>query len=309
MNCRNRYRIPPASALVAFESAARLRSFSRAAQELGTFQSAVSRQIATLEKWVSIRLFERSPTGVKLTDAGDRMYGAVANGLGVIHRGVAEAEECSKDAQLVIACSHETSQFVLLPRYNALCETLGEHVHVRVLTFHHDIATLPPDPVADVVLTWDETLAAPRHRAKVMKEAVRPVCSPGYAARHVDSPNGSVLDWDAPILIDYTRPNEGWATWDDWFAAAGGSIRRPIYLGIESYPYVLEAAAADRGIALGWKGFIEQHVAEGSLVALGDGYCEFDRYCYCALTEKGQAKEFAHECLAFFENGPTLAAD
>ena len=309
MGYRNRYRIPPASALVAFESAARLRSFSRAAQELGTFQSAVSRQIATLEKWVSIRLFERSPTGVTLTDAGNRMYGAVATGLGVIHRGVAEAEEFSKDEQVVIACSHETSQFVLLPRYNALCEALGERVHVRILTFQQDITSLPPDPVADVVFTWNEALTAPQHRVQVMKEAVRPVCSPEYAARHAADLNGPVAGWDTQILIDYTRSNEGWATWDDWFAVAGRPKRRPIYLGIESYPYVLEAAAAGRGIALGWQGFIERHLAAGSLVALGDGFSEFDRHCFCALTEKGQAKALAHKCLAFFEHAPPLAGN
>ena len=309
MSYRNRYRIPPASALVAFESAARLRSFSRAAQELGTFQSAVSRQIATLEKWVSIRLFDRSPTGVTLTEAGNRMYGAVASGLGVIHRGVAEAEEFSKDEQLVIVCSNETSQFVLLPRYNALCETLGERVQVRILTYHQDIRAVPPDPVADVVLTWDETQAAAPYRVPALKEAVRPVCSPAYAAAHADELNGSVAGWNALTLIDYTRPNQGWATWDDWFAVAGRPKRRPAFLGIESYPYVLEAAAAGRGVALGWRGFIEGHLEAGTLAALGDGFSEFDRFCYCALTEKGRSKALARECLGFFEQARAPAAD
>ena len=301
MSYRNRYRIPPASALVAFESAARLRSFSRAAQELGTFQSAVSRQIATLEKWVSIRLFERSPTGVALTEAGSRLYDAVVNGLGVIHRGVAETEEFSKDQQVVIVCSHETSQFVLLPRFNALCEALGEHVRVRVLTYDQDIRSVPTDPVADIVFTWNGSQAPTQHRVPVLKEAVRPVCSSAYAAAHADVLNGSVAGWGGLTFIDYTRSNDGWATWDDWFAVAGRPKRRPTYLGLDSYPYVLEAAAAGRGIALGWQGFVDRYLTAGSLVALGEGFTEFNRWCLCALTEKGQAKELAHKCLAFFE--------
>ena len=301
MSYRNRYRIPPASTLVAFESAARLRSFSRAAQELGTFQPLVSRQIATLEKWASIRLFERSPTGVTLTEAGNRLYDAVVTGLGVIHRGIAEAEEFSKDQQVVIVCSHETSQFILLPRFNALCEALGEHVRIRVLTYYQDITSVPSDPVADVVLTWNDTQAAPQYRVPVLKEAVRPVCSSAYAAAHADVLSGSVAGWGALTFIDYTRPNEGWATWDDWFAVAGRPMRSPTYLGFESYPYVLEAAAAGRGIALGWQGFVDRYLTAGSLVALGEDFCEFDRWCFCALTEKGQAKGLAHECLAFFE--------
>ena len=300
MNYRNRYRIPPSSALVAFECAARLRSFSRAAQELGTFQSAVSRQIATLEKWVSIRLFERSPTGVTLTEAGSRMYDAVASGLGVIHRGVAEAEEFSRDEQIIIVCSHETSQFILLPQFNALCSALGEHVRVRILTYDQDIRSLPPDPVADVVFTWNEAQAAPKYRVPVVKEAVRPVCSPAYASAHGDELGGSVATWSDLTFIDYTRPNEGWATWNEWFAVAGRPRRRPAYLGIESYSYVLEAAAAGRGLALGWKGYIEQYLTAGKLVALREDFAELDRFCFCVLTEKGQSKTLAHECLAFF---------
>ena len=60
MKTRNPYRIPPANALIAFESAARHGNFTLAARELRTSQSAVSRQIGSLETWLSARLFERS---------------------------------------------------------------------------------------------------------------------------------------------------------------------------------------------------------------------------------------------------------
>ena len=302
MNCRSRYRVPPTSTLIAFESAARHRSFSRAAQELGTFQSAISRQIATLEKWVSIRLFDRSSAGVTLTEAGSRLRDAIATGLGVIHRGVAEAEEFVGGEQVVIACSHETSEFVLLPRYNALSEMLGEQVQIRVVTYGQDIKYLPPDPVADVVLTWDDRHAAPAYRVPVLKEAVRPVCSPAYAVAHADVLNGPVAGWGVLTFVDYTRSNGGWATWDDWFAAVGRPKRPPRYLALESYPYVLEAATAGRGIALGWQGFIERHVATGALVGLGEEFIEFNSHCFCALTEKGRGKPLAKKCLAFFEH-------
>ena len=78
------YRIPPTRTLVTFESAARHRSFSQAARELGIFQSAVSRQISTLEQWTSMRLFERSPAGVSLTQAGRRLHEAAGDCAGVL---------------------------------------------------------------------------------------------------------------------------------------------------------------------------------------------------------------------------------
>ena len=74
---RSPYRVPSMSALVAFESAARHGSFSLAARELGTSQSAISRLIARLESQLSARLFKRSRIGVSLTDAGLRFHEAV----------------------------------------------------------------------------------------------------------------------------------------------------------------------------------------------------------------------------------------
>lgn len=53
--------------------------------------------------------------------------------------------------------------------------------------------------------------------------------------------------------------------------AAGRPEASPRYLGFNSYAYVLEAAIAGRGIALGWRGFIERHLDTGSLVVLVDG--------------------------------------
>ena len=294
------YRIPPTRTLVTFESAARHRSFSQAARELGIFQSAVSRQISTLEQWTATRLFERSPAGVSLTPAGRRLHEAVGSGLDAIHRAIAEAADVSGDNEVVLACTYETSQFILLPRYIELCEALGEQVRVRIQTHDRTINPLAPEPSADVVFTWTDARAPWQSSVPVLREAVRPVCSPAYADLHAEVLNGPVADWGALTLIHYTRPNDGWATWDDWFATAGRPNRPPRYLGLESYSYVLETAAAGRGVALGWQGFIEPHLEAGSLVGIGDGFVERDSHCAGVLTEEGQGNPLAHKCLDFF---------
>ncbi len=84
-------RIPAESALIAFESAARNGSFSRAAKELRISRSTVRSRVAGLEKQLSTRLFERSRSGLSLTEAGCRFRDAVVAGLCVIEAGVAEA--------------------------------------------------------------------------------------------------------------------------------------------------------------------------------------------------------------------------
>ena len=125
-----------------------------------------------------------------------------------------------------------------------------------------------------------------------LKEAVRPVCSPAYAAEHAETLAGPFAGWIGLTLLDLLRPNKGWATWEDWFALAGhppGTARR---LGLDSYTYVLEAAAGT-GLALGWRHYIERFLEAGTLVALGDGFVEFDRVYYGVLTGKGRRKPLA----------------
>ena len=301
MNDRDPYRIPPANALIAFESAARHASFTLAARELRTSQAAVSRQIGKLETWLSARLFERSRAGVTLTDAGRRFRDGVAAGLAAIHRGAAEAAELSDAEQVVITCSHEASHFLIMPRYDALRLVLGEDVRIRVLTYHHYVRSLPPEPSADILLTWNAAGVAPEDRVVALREAVRPVCSPAYAAAHAQTLAGPVAGWGGLTCLDLVRPNEGWATWEDWFAVAGRPDGAPGRVGFDCYTYVLEAAAAGHGIALGWRHFIERPVDAGALVALRDGFVEFDNAYYGVLTEKGRRKPLARRCLAFFD--------
>ena len=303
MSNRGPYRIPPTSVLVAFESAARHGNFSRAARELRTSQSAISRHIASLERQLSTRLFDRSRTGVSLTDAGNRYRDAVAIGLGAIHAGAAEVAELSTDEQgeLVIACSDEASHLFLMPRYGALQKALGDRVHIRVLTYQHDIQYLPPVPRADVILSWDSMDAAADDRVAVIEEEVRPLCSPGYAALHANVLNGPPTGWGGLTFLRVSRPDEGWSSWEDWFDVFGHPDSPPRYLGYDNYTYSLEAAAAGHGIAIGWRHFIERYLESGALVALTDGFLKTENCLYAVVTEKGRQRTIAGKCLAFFE--------
>ena len=86
------YRIPSEATLIAFESVARLGSFSHAAEELGTPRSAVMRLVADLERQLATRLLEPSRMGIAPTEAGQRLYEAVAAGLRIIEEAVEEAD-------------------------------------------------------------------------------------------------------------------------------------------------------------------------------------------------------------------------
>lgn len=80
-----RYRLPPMSVLLAFESAARQGNFSRAAIDRNTSQASISRSIAKLEEQLSVRLFDRSALGATLNDAGRLYYETILVGLEALH--------------------------------------------------------------------------------------------------------------------------------------------------------------------------------------------------------------------------------
>ena len=81
-----RRKIPSTAALVAFESAARHQSFTKAADELNLTQSAICRQIGGLESFLNVELFRRSRRGVILTEAGVAYSRKVAAQLDAVER-------------------------------------------------------------------------------------------------------------------------------------------------------------------------------------------------------------------------------
>lgn len=78
-------RLPSAQGLLIFEAAARLKSFTAAAQELKSTQSAVSQQIKALEARLGLMLFRRIYRGVALTEEGMHLQVAVQEGFQQIH--------------------------------------------------------------------------------------------------------------------------------------------------------------------------------------------------------------------------------
>src|SRR5262245_9084824 len=73
-------RLPPLSAIRAFEAAARHGSFTKAAEELGMTQAAVSYQVKLLEDRLGAPLFLREARRVVLSEAGKRLAPSIKIG-------------------------------------------------------------------------------------------------------------------------------------------------------------------------------------------------------------------------------------
>ena len=292
--------LPAISVLVKFECVGRLGSLTLAAQELRSSVSAVSRCMNQLEKHVGVPLLERVGGGTRLTEAGLRYHGRVASALGELRSAAEEAAESARSG-VVIACSHDTSHLVLMPRFGELEAMLGVDARVRLLTYQRHVHELRPFGTPDVVLSWRESSGSEADQALVFREEMQPVCSPAYLAAHEEVLRGPGTGWGGLTLLDLIRPNMGWATWDDWFAGTGHPACAPRREDYDTYTQILEAAAAGRGVALGWKHLIEGYLERGDLVPVHGEFVPFGG-CYIArLTSKGQRNALGSKCLRFFE--------
>lgn len=284
-------------ALCAFDAAARHLSFSRAAREMGTQQPAVSRWIAELEHEIGIQLFERGFRPARLTPSGELFHRAVTVSLERIAAGALAAASLSDTQRVIVACGYGTSHQFLLPRFEALCRAIGEDVCLRVLTVdYHMLDRLGSDEI-DLVLTYGETADASEGGVALFAEAVTPVCSPDFAAAHAQVLARPVAEWGSLPFLRLDRPSPGWATWHDWFESAAYPLSTPRYVGFHDYVYLLEAAVAGQGLALGWRYYIDRYMDERTLVAVTDSFVERDRYCFARLTARGHRRPAARRCL------------
>lgn len=300
---KRRYTIPSSSALVAFEAAARHANFSRAAVELNTSQSAISRHIADLEARMKVRLFSRDGKKMRLTEQGEHFHRAVVSGLENIQSAARAIAGWTDNDQLTIACTHEISHLFLMPRFEALQTAVGDNIQIRLMTFEYDALEASLDPRIDISFTYRSGCEAVGGEAVVFREAVRPVCSPAFAEANAAVLARPVSAWAALPFLQLTKQNKGWATWRDWFTHAGASDIAPGYIRVDNYVYLLEAAAAGRGIALGWRGLIERHIESGALTCISPEYVEYDRALVAVVSPNGRDKDAAATCLEFLRNG------
>ena len=169
------------------------------------------------------------------------------------------------------------------------------------MTYEYDALEATLDPRLDMMLTYERSDLGSEESAVVAREAIKPVCSPAFAEANKVVLERPVSDWIGLPFLQLTKQNKGWATRQDWFEKAGTPKSDPRFLRFDNYVYLFEAAAAGRGLALGWRGLIERHLGVGALVPLADDFVRFDRALYAELTRRGRGQAAARKCLSLFQ--------
>jgi DNA-binding transcriptional LysR family regulator len=288
---RGAYQLPPLDALVAFESAARHLSFTRAADEIALTQSAVSRQIQALESRLGVALFRRLHRAIALTDEGRTLQLAVVDALVRLDRATREIRHADRVKAVIVTTTPGFAGLWLIPRLSTF---VAAHPGVDVrITTSYDVVNLERDAVDVAVRYRPVDAALPPGAVQLFGETVFPVCSPKLRNNKA-LPLHEPADLARHILLKMEgEDGDQLLDWNLWLHALGVADRKPAgMLHFSSYDQVIQAAIAGQGVALGRLPLLERQLAERQLVAPFRKSLVSPRgYCVIVSTRSGDKPE------------------
>lgn len=252
----------PYPSLRVFEAVARLQSFSRAAEDLGMTQSAVSQHVRGLEDWTGRTLLVRGARRSQATEDGAALAEAVADGMGRIEAVLEALRDRGRPQTTVnVACPPGFALNWLSPR---LLNFDTEHPDIPVSISTRTEWDAAETGLADVAIRY--AAARPRgvHAERLFGERVFPVCTPAMARTL-----RSVADLaTVTLLVDTHDPGPVRPpTWEGWAAETGQTLPpsgRSRRFGQSNLS--IQAAIQGAGVALGRGPLVIDALRAGALV-------------------------------------------
>ncbi len=281
-------RLPPLRALGCFETAARLGSFTIAADELCLTPSAVSRQIRLLEEHLGFLLFHRVGRKMVLTDAGRAYHDFVSQPLKRIGDAKAHLKNRQRRDTLYVKMPSDFASAWFMSRLSGFAARYPD-VEVNIVTRDRDAWSADQDGLDAEIRyghgKWPTYTAIP-----LIRDCLLPVCSPALAEA---GPMRQPADVVRHRLIYTTSRSVDWRAWSDHFGVA---IDNAASVRIDRSSLVREAAMSGVGIALESRLCAEQSIALGRLVApLPEAGYEEGSYYYVV----GRSSEETEKAKAF----------
>jgi len=259
-------RLPPLDLMLTFDAAARHLSFTRAAQERFVTQSAVSRQIRSLEDDLGVALFRRGHRTLALTEEGRLLHAACREALARLREAAGRLRAGPSRQVVTLTTTPGLAGLWLIPRLTAFTRAHpGVDVRIDASFERRDFAR---DGIDVAIRYMSARSTAGR---KLFDEEVLPVCSP------------ALLDAGAPLRepADLARhtllrmgDNDGGPLpdWEPWLAAIGLPELEPrAVLTFNNYDSLIGAAVHGQGVALGRRPLVDSLLADGRLVGPLEG--------------------------------------
>lgn len=257
-------RLKHLNALRTFESAARHKSYSQAAEELCVSQAAVSQQMRQLEQALATKLFLRSGRKMLLTPSGETLFQSTHQALNILTEGLNNIKEDDIAGDLTITSTQAFCSLWLMPR---LYKFFQQHpdINVRVLA-SNQIEDLQKKHI-DLAIRFGVENRLSVSDSLVLEEfgedVVYPVCSPKLLQHMWLKSPKDLLDC---TLVSLT--NERLVTWQAWFEHAGVKDYQHSANKIEvtSSDMALSAVLSGHGLVLASSTLFAQYIPTKQLV-------------------------------------------
>ncbi|WP_374666341.1 LysR substrate-binding domain-containing protein [Ramlibacter sp.] len=251
--------------LRAFEAVARHLNFRAAAEEMALTQSAVSRQIQSLEEEVGVSLFLRHTRAVELTSAGALLLAAVQQALPRIDNAVRQIRQSAGRKGVALTTFASFASMWLIPRLEQF-QRDNPDIDIRIdatdNTLDLDISDV------DLALRYGPTASMPAKAVRLFGEQLTPVVSPWLLK------SGPALRKPAD-LAQFTLIEAGdahathleWLTWRRWFDEHGQAKLQPKRWLYFNYAYqMVQAALTGQGVVLARLPLVAEALANGDLI-------------------------------------------
>src|SRR5271166_233924 len=254
-----RPRLPPLNAIKAFEAAARLGSFTRAAEELNVTHGAVSRQIRALEDWLGARLFVRTSRNAVPTRAGTDLLAEAGPALDRLACASLRVQSGAQARGLLHVSALPTfAMRWLIPR---LPQFQRDHpgLELRIVT--------ASTPAEQFRMDVDAVICGPSRQSgwvgkPFLREARLPVLSPELMEK---VPLQTAADLERHTLLHAATLR---AAWPRWLAAANIPDVKPAHEQVfEHFYFAIQAALEGLGVVMGPVALIADELSAGRLLA------------------------------------------
>jgi DNA-binding transcriptional LysR family regulator len=261
MSNQNR-ELPSLDLLKGFEAAARNLSFTKAAGELFVTQSAISRQIKTLEEQLGVSLFMRRHRELLLTEAGQTLFKAAGEALRTL-RDATGRLRANHGGMLTVGTTVSYASLWLVPRLNAF-RRLHPEIEVRIAA-NNELRDLERDGI-DLAIRYCPRRVAGPDAVFLFGESVFPVCAKELTG---GQPLASPHDLSRHVLLylDDADRLYPWLAWDVWFELVRAQeVKAAGALHFSHYDQLIRAAVDGQGIALGRMPLVDRYLRTGELV-------------------------------------------
>lgn len=246
-----------------FVAVGRRMSITIAAEDLHLTQSAVSRQVRTLEEMLGVKLLVRGHRSISLTEEGERLFRCgdeaikkIQVAIGIIQVGLAARP-------VTIASSIGVAGLWLLPRLNNFLRQYP-NADVRI-SASNELSDLSSEEL-DLAIRYCRPEAVHHEAIRLFGETVAPVAHPSLGLTALQTPG----DLEAQVLLEFDDDYRPWLRWNEWLAKQGWENVRPkSFIRFNQYDQTIQAAVAGQGIALGRLELIELALADGRLTTVG----------------------------------------